>query len=43
MNQEDLQSIYLKKIEEALQSGMIEISDDERYLQIFEGTTDIII
>jgi len=34
---------FVKKIEEALQSGMIEISDDERYLQNFDGTTDIIL
>lgn len=32
---------FVKKIEEALQSEMIEISDDERYLQNFDGTTDI--
>ncbi len=35
--------IFAKKIEEALQSGMIEISDDERHLQNFDGTTDIIL
>ncbi len=34
---------FVKKIEEALQSGMIEISDDGRYLQNFDGTTDIIL
>ena len=34
---------FVKKIEEALQSEMIEISDDERYLQNFDGTTDIIL
>lgn len=33
----------VKKIEEALQNGMIEISDDGRYLQNFDGTTDIIL
>jgi hypothetical protein len=33
----------VKKIEEALQSEMIEISDDGRYLQNFDGTTDIIL
>jgi hypothetical protein len=34
---------FVKKIEEALQSGMIEISEDERYLQNFDGTTDILL
>lgn len=34
---------FVKKIEEALQSEMIEISDDGRYLQNFDGTTDIIL
>lgn len=34
---------FVKKIEEALQSEMIEISDDGRYLQSFDGTTDIIL
>lgn len=32
---------FVKKIEEALQSGMIEISDDDRYLQNFDETKDI--
>lgn len=32
---------FVKKIEEALQSGMIEISMDERYLQNFDGTRDL--
>lgn len=34
---------FAKKIEEALQSKMIEISDDERCLQSFDGTTEIIL
>lgn len=34
---------FVKKIEEALQSKMIEISDDGKYLQNFDGTTDIIL
>ncbi|MBK8700275.1 MAG: hypothetical protein IPN29_12390 [Saprospiraceae bacterium] len=34
---------FVKKIEEALQSGMIEISDDDRHLQNFDGTTEIIL
>lgn len=34
---------FVKKIEEALQSEMIEISDNRRYLQNFDGTTDIIL
>lgn len=34
---------FVKKIEEALQSKMIEISIDERYLQNFDGTTEIIL
>jgi hypothetical protein len=34
---------FVKKIEEALQSKMIEISDDKRYLLNFNGTKDIII
>lgn len=34
---------FVKKIEEALQSEMIEISDNERCLQNFDGTTDIIL
>jgi len=34
---------FVKKIEEALQSKMIEISDDERYLQNLDGTTDLIL
>jgi len=33
---------FVKKIEEALRTKMIEISDDERHLQNFDGTTDII-
>lgn len=32
---------FVKKIKEALQSGMIEISEDGRCLQNFDGTTDI--
>lgn len=34
---------FVKKIEEALQSEMIQISDDGRYLQNFDVTTDIIL
>ncbi len=34
---------FVKRIEEALQSEMIEISDNGRYLQSFDGTTDIIL
>jgi hypothetical protein len=34
---------FVKKIEEAFQSKMIEISEDERYLQNFDGTTEIIL
>lgn len=34
---------YVKKIEEALGSEMIEISTDERYLQCFDGTSEIIL
>jgi hypothetical protein len=34
---------FVKKIEESLQSKMIEISDNERYLQNFDGTTNIIL
>lgn len=34
---------FVKKIEEALQSGMIEQSDDERYLLSFDGTSNIIL
>jgi hypothetical protein len=34
---------FVKKIEEALQSKMIEISVDGRYLQNFDGTTAIIL
>ncbi|HOK60827.1 MAG: hypothetical protein WBJ36_09795 [Tenuifilum sp.] len=34
---------FVKKIEEALQSQMIKISDNGRYLQNFDGTTDIIL
>jgi alpha-mannosidase len=34
---------FVNKIEEALQSGMIEISIDERYLKNFDGTTEIIL
>ena len=34
---------FVKKIEDALQSKMIEISDDKRYLQNFDGTTEIIL
>ena len=34
---------FAKKIEEALRSEMIEISDDGRYLQNFDRPTDIIL
>lgn len=34
---------FVKKIEEALQSKMIEISDDGRYLYNFDGTSEIIL
>lgn len=34
---------FVRKIEEAFQSEMIEISEDGRYLQNFDGTTDIIL
>lgn len=34
---------FVTKIEEALQSGMIEITDNKRYLQSFDKTTDIIL
>ena len=34
---------FVKKIEDALQTGMIEISNDGRYLQNFDGSTDIIV
>ncbi|HOJ67129.1 MAG TPA: hypothetical protein PLZ54_09175 [Paludibacteraceae bacterium] len=34
---------FVKKIAEALQSKMIEISDDGRYLLNFDGTADIIL
>jgi hypothetical protein len=34
---------FVKKIEEALQSEIIEITDDGRYLQNVDGTTDIIL
>lgn len=34
---------FVKRIEEALQSQMIEISKDERYLQNFDETTEIIL
>lgn len=34
---------FVTKIEEALQSGMIEISDDNRYLISFDGETEIIL
>jgi hypothetical protein len=34
---------FVKKIEEALQLEMIEISSDERYLQNFDETTNIIL
>jgi hypothetical protein len=34
---------FVKRIEEALQTGMIEISEDERYLQNFDGTRDLIL
>lgn len=34
---------FVKKIEEALQSEMIEISNDGRYLQDFGGTQEIIL
>ncbi len=34
---------FTKKIEEALRSKMIEVSFDGRYLQNYDGTTDIIL
>ena len=34
---------FVKKIVEALQSEMLEISDDGRYLKNFDGTTEIIL
>lgn len=34
---------FVKKIEAALRSKMIEISDDGRYLQNFDASTDIIL
>ncbi|HMS98987.1 MAG TPA: hypothetical protein PKA12_09585 [Saprospiraceae bacterium] len=34
---------FVKRIEEALQLRMIEISDNERSLQYFDGTTNIIL
>ncbi|SDD69446.1 hypothetical protein [Niabella drilacis] len=34
---------FAKKIEEALQAGLIEISKDKRYLQNFDGTPHIIL
>jgi hypothetical protein len=34
---------FVKKIEDALQSETIEFSDDGRYLQSFDGTTEIIL
>lgn len=34
---------FVKKIENALRSEIIEISDDGRYLQNFDGTTEIIL
>ena len=34
---------FVNRIEEALQSGVIEISFDERYMQNFDGTTEIIL
>lgn len=34
---------FVKEIEEALQSEMITITDDNRYLQNFDGSTDIIL
>lgn len=34
---------FVKKIEEAIQSGMIEQSVDERYLLSFDGTSNIIL
>ncbi len=34
---------FVKKIEEALQSKMIEVSIDERYLLNFDGTKEIIL
>ncbi len=35
--------IFVKKIENAFRSGMIEISDNERQIQNFDGTTKIIL
>lgn len=34
---------FVKKIEEAIQSEMITITDNDRYLQTFDGSTDIIL
>lgn len=34
---------FVQKIEEALQSEMIEISNDRRYIQFFNGTIEIIL
>ena len=34
---------FVKKIEEAMQSKIIEISDDGRYLRNFDGTTDLML
>ena len=34
---------FVQKIKEALQSGMIEISDNNRYLTSFDGKTEIIL
>lgn len=34
---------FVKNIEDAIQSEMIEISNDKRYLQNFDGTTEIIL
>lgn len=35
--------IFAQKIRDAVQSGMIKISDDGRYIQNFDGTTEIIL
>jgi len=34
---------FVKKIEDALQSKMIEITNDKRYLKTFDGKTEIIL
>ncbi len=34
---------FVKRIEDAFQSGLLKISDDGRYLVNFQGTNDIIL